>query len=70
MCLCEDLFGFILFGTLCAYQTWMSVLASRLCDFFFLVIISSDKFSVSLSLLLLGPYNVNISMLDVVPEVS
>ena len=38
--------------------------------FFFLVIISSDKFSVSLSLLLLGPYNVNISMLDVVPEVS
>ena len=38
--------------------------------FFFLVIISSDKFSAFLSLLLLGPYNVNISMLDVVPEVS
>ena len=37
---------------------------------FFLVIISSDKFSASFSLLLLGPYNVNISMLDVVPEVS
>ena len=47
MCLGVDLFGFILFGTLCASSTWMSVSFSRLGKFS--AIISSDKFSAPFS---------------------
>ena len=47
-CLSVDLFGFILFGTLCASWTWMSVSFPRLGKFS--AIISSNKLSAPFSL--------------------
>ena len=68
-----DLFRFILFGSVCASWTWMPVFVPRLGRF--AAFISSNKlsapFSPSLSLFSFwAPYNSNVSMLDVLTEVS
>ena len=63
------LFGFILFGTLCASWTWMSVYFPRLG--MFAAMISSNIFPAFLSFFSFwDPCNANVSMLDVVTEVS
>ena len=65
LCLGVVLFGLILFGTLCAFQTWISVSFFRLGTFKLLCFqICSISFS------LLGSFNVNVSVLDVVLEFS
>ena len=45
MCLGEDFFGFILFGTHCTSWTWISVFFPRLVKFSAINIIPSNKFS-------------------------
>ena len=69
-CLGVFLFGLILFGTLCAFWTWMSVSFPSFGKFS--AIISSNMFSAPfLSLFSFwDSYNANVSMLDVVSEVS
>ena len=67
ICLGVGLFGFIFFETLCNSCTWILVSFFRFskCS----VIISWNTFSTFLSLLLWDPYNLIVSILDVVPGV-
>ena len=69
ICLRVFLLGFILYGTLCASWTWLTISFSMLGKFSTII---SSKFShtLSFSLLLLDPYNSNVGMFDIVPEVS
>ena len=69
MCLGVFLFGFILYGTLCASWTWVNVSFPRLGKFS--AIISSNIFSGPFLFSFWDLYNVNISAFDVVvPEIS
>ena len=70
MCLGVVLFWLILFATVCAFWTWMSVSFPRLGKF--PTIMSSNMFSVlpPTPTPFWDPYNVNVSMLYVVLEVS
>lgn len=65
MCLCVDLFGFVLFGALWTSWIWMSVSFLRVRKF--LDIVSSNKLSAFFPLFFGDPYNVNVVLLDVVP---
>lgn len=69
MCFGVKLFGFILLGTLSASWTWLNVSFPRLGKFS--PIISPSNFSAPFSLFSSWvPCNVNVNILDVIPEVS
>ena len=61
-----NLFELILFGTLYGSWTWISVSFPRLGDFSAIIQIRRVFFF----FFLLGPCNVNVSILDVIPEIS
>ena len=63
LCLGVGLFGFILFGTLYASVSFFMYGNS-------VTLISSNTFFNPFSLLLLYPYNVNIGMPNVIPQIS
>ena len=67
MCFGVFLFWFIMYVTLCASLTWVTASFPRFGRF--TAIMPSNMFSAPFSLLL-RPHNANISMLNVVPEVS
>lgn len=69
MCLDVDLFGFILFRTLCASWIWLSVSFSRL-ESFQLLDLQRSFLPPFLYLLLREPYNANVTKSDVVPYIS
>ena len=68
ICLRVFLLGFILPGTLCASQTWLTISFPMLGTFS--AIISSSIFPDPSFLFLLDPYNENVGVFNVVPEVS
>lgn len=65
LCLGVDSWVYLVWDFLC-FLAWMSVSFPRTEN----VIISSNTFSALFPLLLLGPYNANVSVLDAVPEVT
>ena len=67
MCLSVFLLGFVLPRTHCASWTWLTISFPMLGKFS--AIISSNIFSDPLSHHLLGPYNVNVGMFYIVPDV-
>ena len=70
LCLSVFLLGFILPGTLCASQIWLTILFSMLEDFS-AIISSNIIFRSFLSLFSFwDPYNVNVGVFNVVSEVS
>ena len=68
MCLSVFLLGFFLPGILCASWTWLTISHPTLGKFS--TIISSNIFLGPSSLFLLGPSNMNVGVIDVVPVVS
>ena len=70
ICLGVFLLGFILYGTLCACWTWLTISFSMLGKFS--TIISSKIFSYPFFFLFFfgDPYNSNVSVFDIVSEVS
>ena len=63
-----DFFEFIFFGTLCFLDLHgISVSFLRFEDF---SVISSNKFFILFFLLLLWPFNADVCMIDIIPEVS
>ena len=69
VCLGVFLLGFILYGILCASWTWVAISFPMLGKFS--TIISSNIFSGSFSLFSFwDPYNANVAVFNVVPEVS
>ena len=67
MCLDVFLLGFILYGTFCASGTWLTISFSVLGKFSTLF----KNFLISfLSLFLWDPYNLNVGVFNIVPEVS
>ena len=69
MCLGMFLLGFILYETLCTSWTWVTVSFPMIGKFS--AIVSSNIFSGPLSLFAFwDPYNVNVGVFNVVPEVS
>ena len=70
MCLGVFLLGFILYGTLCASWTWLTIPFSMLGKFS--TIISLKMFSYLFLYLFFfrDPYNLNVDASDIVPELS
>ena len=70
MCLGVFLLGFILYGTLCASWTWLTISFSMLGKFS--TIISSKIFLIPFLFLFFfwNSYNLNVDAFDTVPEVS
>ena len=68
MCLGVFLLGFILYGTLCASWSWLTISFPILVKFS--TIISSNIFSVLFLFLFRDPYNLKVSAFNIVPEVS
>ena len=67
MCLAVGLFASIMFGTLCAFWTCMSIFLLSLGNFLLLFFQIDFQF-LALSLLLWYPYDENVGTLEVVPE--
>ena len=68
ICLHVGLFGFICFGTLCASQIWVSV--SFKLGKFSAIISSNMWWNIFISISFQEPYNLNVSMLDVILKVK